>query len=122
MVHAIVSEACIHFSLIYTADHIFPVLSIKDLINKYCKLTTKFKLTTGKKPSVSNLRVLFCPCAVPKATAYVGTMPLNMRHQAQKFFNAIFVDIPHHQKGCLVYLPSKRKIISSYDVVSDESF
>ena len=30
--------------------------------------------------------------------------------------------IPQHQKGYLVYLPSTRKVISSYDVVFDELF
>ena len=34
MVHAIVPEAYIHFALMYMANHIFPVLTIKDLINK----------------------------------------------------------------------------------------
>ena len=37
-------------------------------------------------------------------------------------FCSIFVGIPEHQKGYLVYVPSTRKIISSYDVVLDESF
>ena len=45
-----------------------------------------------------------------------------MRHQAKKRFRGIFVGIPEHQKGYLVYVPSTRKIISSYDVVFDESF
>ena len=45
-----------------------------------------------------------------------------MRHQAQKGFRGIFVGIPEHQKGYLVYVPSTRKVISSYDVVFDESF
>ena len=30
--------------------------------------------------------------------------------------------IPQHQKGYLVYVPSTRKLISSYDVRFDESF
>ena len=54
--------------------------------------------------------------------AYVDTKTLNMRHQAQKGFRGIFVGIPEHQKGYLVYVPSTRKIISSYDVVFDKSF
>ena len=33
MVHARVPEVYVHFALVYTADHIFPVLPIKDLIN-----------------------------------------------------------------------------------------
>ena len=45
-----------------------------------------------------------------------------MHHQAQKGFCGIFVAIPQHQKGYLVYVPSTRKIISSYAVVFDESF
>ena len=34
MVHARVPEVYVHFALMYTTDHIFPVLPIKDLINK----------------------------------------------------------------------------------------
>ena len=45
-----------------------------------------------------------------------------MRHQAQKGFRGIFVGITQHQKVYLVYVPSTRKVISSYDVVFDESF
>ena len=45
-----------------------------------------------------------------------------MCHQAQKGFSGIFIGIPRHQNGYLVYVPSTRKIISSYDVVFDESF
>ena len=45
-----------------------------------------------------------------------------MRHRVQKGFRGIFVGIPEHQKEYLVYVPSTRKIISSYDVVFDESF
>ena len=87
MVHARVLEAYIHFALMYSTDHIIPVQPIIDLINKYSKLTTPLKLATGTKPSVSHLRVLFCPCFVRKATAHVGTKALNMRHQAKKGFS-----------------------------------
>ena len=45
-----------------------------------------------------------------------------MRHQGQIGFRGIFVGIPEHRKGYLVYIPRTRKIISSYDVVFDESF
>ena len=40
MVHARVSEAYIHFALMYTIDQIFPVLPIKDLINEGIDPTT----------------------------------------------------------------------------------
>ena len=103
-------EAYIHFAFMYTTDHIFPVLPIKDLINKDGDLTTSFKLETGKKPSVSHLRVLFCPCVLRKAAAHVDKKLLNMRHQAQNGFCGIFVGIPQHHKGYLVYVPSTKKL------------
>ena len=40
MVHARVPEVNIHFSLMYTTDHIFPVLPIKDIINEDGNPTT----------------------------------------------------------------------------------
>ena len=120
MVHAIVPEVYVHFALMYTTDHIVLVLPIKYLINEDGDPTTPHKLTTGKKPSVSHLRVLFCPCVVQKATANVETKTLNMRHQVQKGFRGIFFGIPEHQKGYLVYVPSTRKIIFLYDVVFDK--
>ena len=64
----------------YTTDHIFTVLPIKDLINKDGDPTTPYELATGTTPSVSHLRVLFFPCVVQKATAHAETKTLNMRH------------------------------------------
>ena len=122
MAHARVSEAYIHFSLIYMTDYIFPVLQIKDLINEDGDPTTPHRLATGTKLSVSHLHVLFCTCVEQKSTVHVETKTLNMRHQAQKAFHSIFVGIPEHQKGFIVYVPSTRKVISSYDVVFDEFF
>ena len=101
----------------YTTDHFFPVLPIKDLRNEDCDTKMPYKLATGTKPSVSHLHVLFCLCVVRKATAHVETKTLNMRHQAQKYFRGIFVGIPQHQKGYLLYIPSTRKLIFPYDVV-----
>ena len=106
----------------YTTDHIFPVLPIKYLINKYGKPNTPFKIATCTKLSVSHLRVLFCPCVVRKSTAHAGKNVLNMRHHVQKGFCSIFIAIPQHKKGYLVYVPRTRKIISSYNVAFDESF
>ena len=98
MVHTRILEAYIHFTLIYTINHIFPVLTIKDLINKDGNPTTPFKPATGTKPSLSHLRMLFYPCVVRKANANVGTKALNIRHQAQKGFQCILIGIPQHQK------------------------
>ena len=111
IVHTIVPEIYVHFALMYTTDNIFLVLPIKDLINEDGGPTTPHKLATGTKPSVSHLRVLFCPCVVRKSTEHVETKTLNMRHQAQKGFRRIFVGIPQHQKGYLVYVLSTRKVI-----------
>ena len=52
MVHVRVLESYIHFALMYTTDHIFPVLPIKYLINEDRDPTTPHKLATGTKPSV----------------------------------------------------------------------
>ena len=80
MVHARVSEEYIHFSLMYTTDHIFPVLPIKDMINEDGDPTTTHKLVTVKKPIVSHLHVLFFPCVLRKATAHAKKKALNMSH------------------------------------------
>ena len=65
--------------------------------------------------------VILSMCCI-KATAHVETKTLNMRHQSQRGFCGIFVGIPQHQKGYIVYVPSTRKIIFSYDIVIDEIF
>ena len=90
----------------YTIDHIFPVITIKHLADKYVEATMPHKLAMGTKPSVSNLRVLFYKCVVWKATLYVDTNALNMCHQSQKGFCGIFVGIPQHQEWYPVYVPS----------------
>ena len=79
-------------------DHILPVLPIKKVVNQDCEPTTPQKLATGKKPSVSNLHLLFCTCVVRKETAHIDTKTLNMRQQSQKSFHGISVGIPQHQK------------------------
>ena len=116
MVHARVSEAYIHFALMYMADNIFLAIPFKYLRNKNGKPTMPSEITTGTKPSVSHLRMLFCPCVVRKATAHVVTKALNMSHQAQNGVCGVFVAITQHQKGYLVYVPQRPKILSSYDV------
>ena len=61
MVHAQVSDEYIYFTLLYTTDQIFPVILIKKLVNHDIEPTTTHKLATGKKNSVSNIRVSLCP-------------------------------------------------------------
>ena len=122
IVHAQVLGAYIYSVLIFTADHILLVLPIQKLINKDGNPTTQFKLVTGTKHSILCLRILFCTCVEQKYNAHVGTKALNIHHQAQKGFRVIFFGIPQHQKVCIIYVPQKQKIVSSYDVVIDESF
>ena len=81
MVHERVLEEYINFELMYTADHIFPVLPIKHPINEDGDPTMQFKISMGTKSAVSHLCVLFYPCVLHKATVHVGTKALNMSHQ-----------------------------------------
>ena len=106
----------------YTRDNIFPVLPIKDLITEYGKATMPFRLATGTEHSFSHLCVLLLLYDVRKAAAHVEKKVLNMPHQAKKGFCGIFVGIPQHQKGYLLYVPSKKETASFYDVIFDESF
>ena len=119
MVHTWVSDKCKHFALMYTTDQTLPVLPIKHLVNQDGEPTTPHKLETGTKPSVSNLRLLFCPWVVQKSTAHIDTKALNMRHQSQAGFCGIFVWIPKHQKWYLIYVYSTHNIMYSHDVVSE---
>ena len=82
MAHTRVSEKCIHLSLMYMTDHTFLVLPIKHLVNQYSEPTTPQKISTGTKPSFSNLHVLFSLCFVLKASEHVDTKALNMYHQS----------------------------------------
>ena len=45
-----------------------------------------------------------------------------MCHQAQNVFRGIFIGIPQHQKGYLVYIPITCKIVSTHGAVFDETF
>ena len=110
MVHAQVSDEYIHFVLIYTTDHKFTVLPIKNLSNQ------------DSEPTTPQLRDLFCLCDLQKATAHVETKALNMRHQSQKGFWGILVGSPQHQKGYLIYVPNAQKIASLHDILFDETF
>ena len=122
MMHKRVSDDYIHFSLMYTTHHIFTVLPIKHLINQDGEPTTPQKLANGAKHSVSNIRVLFFPCVVQKVTAHVDGKAFNMCHQSQKCFRVIFIGIPQYQKGYLIYVHITQKIVSSHDLVFDETF
>ena len=72
MVHAQFLEAYIHFTFMYTADHILPVLPIKYLINEYGEPTTTFKLFTDTKPSIPHLHVYFFRVLYEKLLQILG--------------------------------------------------
>ena len=122
MVHARISGEYIHFALLYATDHIFLVLPINHLVTKDGEITTTQKLAIGTNPSVSNVNFLYSPFVVQKVTSHVNKKVLNMRHQSQTKFRCIFIGIPQHQKGCLIYRPSTQKIVSSHEVVFDNIF
>ena len=100
--NARVVDEYIYFALKYMTDNIFFILPIKHLVNKYSEPTMPHKLTTGKKISVPNSRVLFGPCVVQKSTTHVDTVALNMCHQLQNGLWDIFVVITQHKKGYLI--------------------
>ena len=76
----------IHLTLMYNTDHILTVLPIKHLVYQDGEPTTPQKLSTGTRYSVSNLRVLLCPCVVKNTNVHIEKNMLNMRHQSQKTF------------------------------------
>ena len=122
IVHTQVSDRYVNFALIYTTDHISPVLPIKYLVNQDGEPTMPQKLAIGMKTLVSNPRVLFFPCVVRKANTHVDKKLFKMRHQSQKCFWGIFDGITQHQKGYLIYIPSTLKIVLSHDVVFESFF
>ena len=115
----------------YTAYHILPVPTIRDMINEDDENTTPYKLGTGMKHSISHLRVLLFTCVVLKYTAHVGKKALNMRHQGQKGFAAYLLE-SHSIKKCIFFMyhqnirlylrtketPIKNHIVRRYNISS----
>ena len=121
MVHARILEEYIHYALMYTTDHNFPVLPTKDLIKKYSKPTTPFKLTIGKN---LQYRIYACYffCELYRKLMHTLTKGVTYVSPSAKVFRGIFVGIPQHQKRYLIYIPITWEIVSSHDVVFEESF
>ena len=122
MVFARVDDSFMHHALIYAAHVIFPALPLRDLVNEKGAQATPTELMTLRKARVSKIRTLFCPCIVKKHTAQYQQQNLNMRHQLQKGFRGIFIGFPDVQAGYEVYVPRTRSIVSSADVIFEESF
>ena len=81
-------------------------------------LHTNWKLVQNSKYQTHVF--YFFPFVVQKETAHVDTKSLNVRHQSQNYFWGIFVEIPQHHKGYLIYVPSTHKIVSLHDIVFDK--
>ena len=69
------------------------------MVNHDSDPTVPYNMVTSTKPSVSNIRVLFCPCVVQKTTAHNSRKTLNMNNQSQNVFWGIFFGNPQNQKG-----------------------
>ena len=69
------------------------------MVNHDSDPTVPYNMVTSTKPSVSNIRVLFCPCVVQKTTAHNSIKTLNMNNQSQNVFWGIFFGNPQNQKG-----------------------
>ena len=67
------------------------------------------------------MRVISSMCCTKRQGACLDK---DVKHASPsaKGFRSIFDGIQEHQKGYLVYVPSTRKIISSYDDVFDKIF
>ena len=110
MVHVQVLDNYIHFSLMYTAHHIFLLLPTIYLVNKDCEPTMPHKLETSTKHSLSNINVILCPGVVWKVTAHVERKALTMCHQSQKSSGISSLEPHNTKKGtsstCLVHRKS----------------
>ena len=80
MVHAQVLEAYILFALMYTADHISPVLPIKDSINEFRETTTPFKLATGKNFSITFMCFILSMCCTK---SYYTCWDIGVKHDSR---------------------------------------
>ena len=90
---------------------VFTVLPVRDL-HSAGRPTTPHELWFGNKPDLSKFRVLFCP-AVYK---------IYQNNTFQREARCIHIGFADHQAGYKLYVPSTRQIITSLDVVFDESF
>ena len=110
MLHARVDWPFLHFALMH-ACRVFTVLPVRDL-HSAGRPTTPHEPWFGNKPDLSKFRVLFCP-AVYK---------IYQNNTFQRGARCIHIGFADHQAGYKLYVPSTRQIITSLDVVFDESF
>ena len=99
MVHTRFFDEYIHFELMYTTHQIFPVLTIKHLVNQDGEPTTPHKLATDTKTLVSNICVPFFPYVVKKETSHINRKALNIHHQLKMFFGVYLLELHNTKKG-----------------------
>jgi len=98
----------------------FNVLPVKNLYNGDGEICSPFELFTGKKPTISHLRVFGCPVVAKRSALSIEG--LTTQHCTEKGIRGIFIGIPSNQKGYLIYLPGSHTIACSGDVTFDETF
>ena len=80
----------------------------------------------NKPVSISRFRVLFCPVVMMPGpitvTKHGDSHVFHRGNEPQRGFRGIFVGLPRHSAGYLVYTPSTNKIYKNLDVYFDEDF
>jgi hypothetical protein len=109
-----------HFHPIRYVAAVFNMLPVKNLYNTNGEICSPFELFTGKKPLISHLRVFGCP-AVAKQSV-ISVEGLSTQHFTEKGIRGVFIGIPLHQNGYLIYLPGSRTIACLGNVSFDEAF
>ena len=89
----------------YTIDHIFPVLLIKHLVNHNVEPTLSHKLSTGTKPSVSNLRVFF-RLLYEKQLLMLIQINSILFISHNRVFGVYLLEFQNIKKGDLIYVPN----------------
>ena len=69
---------------------------------------------------ISHFRVFGCQAVAKKWVARINNKSLNKK--TERGMRGIFIGFPYQQKGYLLYVPASRQIVSSGDVMFDETF
>jgi hypothetical protein len=127
-----------HFAL-ECAWKLHSVLPHKALTKTDGKTQCPLGVYTGQPASVSNFRVMCCPAIMPynnihKVKTKVRAEPLDSRKEfkrmetlnrkncSQRALRGVFVGLPRHSKGHLIYVPLTNKIYCTMDECFDEEF
>lgn len=130
MAHAHVGDEFYDFAIEH-AWKVFNMLPIRDLLDDEGNPTAPISTYKHKKPMLSRLKAMFCPCVInngankrpkdpdhPKRPRAVNTRA----NCGERGIKAIHVGLPRYQNGWLCYLPSTGGLRVSKDVSFDENF